>query len=225
MPESENQQPLDPTLAAAMERLDTLVDGFESYPDPLVQEQVVALLQTVDAIHRVGLTRLAAYLDNAGGVVREQVLGDPNLRLLLELYDLLPDGPPTPAVGFVALDDIQVIPAPRRAWLPAARLTELSGNALLPLLLDETRILLAGVGDEVYAYRSSCGLSPLPLDAAYRQDNAVICPWHGCRYDLASGRRLDGEGAGLSSLPVDVSDGVVRVLLESQPAPRPVGSG
>ena len=65
MPESENQQPLDPTLAAAMERLDTLVDGFESHPDPLIQEQVVALLQTVDAIHRVGLTRLAAYLDNA----------------------------------------------------------------------------------------------------------------------------------------------------------------
>ncbi len=38
--------------------LDELVREFEVLPFPQVREQVFELLQTVDALHRVGLTRL-----------------------------------------------------------------------------------------------------------------------------------------------------------------------
>ena len=106
---------VDPTLAEALERLNGLVQSYEAEPDPAVRERAFALLQSVDAVHRAGLTRLAALLEGAGGALREQVLADPAVRLLLEMYDLLPTEAPGPSIGFVALEDVTVIPAPPRS--------------------------------------------------------------------------------------------------------------
>ena len=93
---------LDPEIGAAMERLDELIAAFESDPDEGIQEMATELLQSVDTLHRTGVTRLASYLAEVGGDVRERALADPAVRLLFELYDLLPDH----SNGFIPLDEV-----------------------------------------------------------------------------------------------------------------------
>ena len=95
------------TLDLAVQRLDEMVESFEQDPEPTVRERAITLLQAVDAVHRPGLARLAAYLDAAGPGLRERVLADPAIRLLFELYDLLPAETPPPP-GFVPLSEIRV---------------------------------------------------------------------------------------------------------------------
>ena len=94
-------------LELAVQRLDEMVESFEQDPEPTVRERAITLLQAVDAVHRPGLAQLAAYLDAAGPGLRERALADPAIRLLFELYELLP-AEPAPPPGFVPLSEVRV---------------------------------------------------------------------------------------------------------------------
>jgi hypothetical protein len=94
-------------LELAIQQLDELVESFEQDPEPTVRERAITLLQAVDAVHRPGLTLLAAYLDAAGPGLRDRALADPAVRLLFELYELLPTEP-APPPGFVPLSEVRV---------------------------------------------------------------------------------------------------------------------
>ncbi|MFN8636186.1 MAG: hypothetical protein U0893_20235 [Chloroflexota bacterium] len=94
-------------LELAVQRLDEMVESFEQEPEPRVRERAITLLQAVDAVHRPGMERLAAYLNAAGPGLRERALADPAVRLLFELYELLPVEP-APSPGFVPLSEIRV---------------------------------------------------------------------------------------------------------------------
>lgn len=110
--------PLPGDLAAAVDRLGELLDWVERHPHPEVRERAMELLQTVDHVHRAGLTRLVQSLEQAGGPAPDDVLADPAVRLLLEMYDLLPaDARPVQplAAGFVPLTSVRVVRSPRAA--------------------------------------------------------------------------------------------------------------
>jgi hypothetical protein len=94
-------------LDLAIQQLDEMVASFEQDPEPTVRNRAITLLQAVDAVHRPGVVRLAAYLEAAGPGLREQALRDPAVRLLFELYELLPSEPALPA-GFVPLSEVRV---------------------------------------------------------------------------------------------------------------------
>ena len=96
---------LDPAVSAALERIEELLDAFEMDPDEGIREMAVELLQSIDTVHRAGITRLAEYLHSAGEPIRQRALADPSVRLLFELYDLVPE----PSSGFISLDQIETI--------------------------------------------------------------------------------------------------------------------
>lgn len=96
-------------LELAVEQLDEMVTAFEQNPEPTVRERAMTLLQAVDAVHRPGIERLAAYLDAAGPGLRERALEDPAVRLLFELYEILaPEPEPAPPPGFVPLSQVRI---------------------------------------------------------------------------------------------------------------------
>jgi hypothetical protein len=111
VPAPDSRSEMAPALAEALRRLDSLIEAYETEPDPAVQERAFALLQSVDAVHRFGLTRLAVLLEEFGGAIRERALADTAVRLLLEMYDLLPAASPPRNGGFIPLEDVAVIPA------------------------------------------------------------------------------------------------------------------
>ncbi len=70
-------------------RLEELVKEFEVLPYPQVQEKVFELLQSIDTLHRAGLTRLVELLQAEGqGEIFGQVTQDPVVQTLFQLYDL-----------------------------------------------------------------------------------------------------------------------------------------
>ena len=82
--------------------------------------------------------------------------------------------------------------------------------------VDGRAILLANVDGEYVAVSNQCGKSPLPLQFSTLQGAELRCSWHGCRYDLRSGRRLDGPEH-LTVFPVAVEEGEVRLATGTEP--------
>jgi len=89
-------------------------------------------------------------------------------------------------------------------------------GTMTPIDVDGHAILLVNVDGEFLAVSNQCGESPLPLQFSTLQGAELRCSWHGCRYDLRSGRRLDGPEH-LTVHPVAVENGEVRLATGTEP--------
>ena len=128
--------------------------------------------------------------------------------------ELVTEEPPPPAPKNIV--QLGRHPLRRPRWVAAGRLEDLEPGALLPLRLEDVPLLLTLLDGEVYAYRDGCPPgSALTLQLGSVEGTTLVCPWHGCRYDLRTGKRENGEGK-LSVLPVAVQDGEVKVALGTE---------
>ncbi len=104
-------------------------------------------------------------------------------------------------------------PLRRPRWVSVGYLEDLEPGEMRALRPEGTSLLLARVGGEVYAYRNGCPPgSALTLHLGRLEGSTLVCPWHGCRYDVRTGKREDDEGK-LAVLPVAVQDGEMKVAL------------
>ncbi|MDQ2783423.1 MAG: NifU family protein [Chloroflexota bacterium] len=107
-------------------------------------------------------------------------------------------------------------PATQRAlrrprWVTVGRVADFMPGELRAVWPEGASLLLARLGDEFYAYQNGCPPgSPLTLHTGRLEGTTLICPWHGCRYDIRTGKRLDGAGK-LEVLPVAVRDGEIKI--------------
>src|SRR5919202_4587295 len=99
--------------------LGEMIAALEAHPDEATRDQLVALLQRVDLLHREGLLRLVDALRAAGaGEALDRAADDPVVRILLGLYglaDLGLDEPEPTRDGFVPVERLGV----RRAQVAA----------------------------------------------------------------------------------------------------------
>lgn len=125
--------------------------------------------------------------------------------------ELVAEAPPPPAPKNTV--GLGRRPLRRPRWVSAGLLEDLEPGALRSWRLEGSQVLLTLLGGEVYAYRDGCPPgSALTLHLGSVEGTTLVCPWHGCRYDLRTGKCQDGEGK-LPVLPVAVRDGEVRVVL------------
>lgn len=107
--------------------------------------------------------------------------------------------------------------AQRPVYQAVFRADELRSGATRSANVEGANVLVARVNDEFFAVRNACGESPLPLDYSALEGTELRCSWHGCRYDIRTGHRLDRPDAAreelLRVLPVRVQDGVVEVVV------------
>ncbi len=75
---------LPPEVAAALGQLDDLIQMFVNHPDENVQDAVIAVLRAVDVLHRGGLQRVAAFLEQRS--LLDEALADSHMALLFDLY-------------------------------------------------------------------------------------------------------------------------------------------
>jgi nitrite reductase/ring-hydroxylating ferredoxin subunit len=109
----------------------------------------------------------------------------------------------------------------RRAQRPVYRAVfnadDLADGQMRSAIITETNVLVVRVSGEFFAVRNACGDGPLPLDFSTLVGTELTCSWHGCRYDIRTGHRLDRPDAThedhLRILPVRVRDGVVEIVI------------
>jgi len=72
-------------------------------------------------------------------------------------------------------------------------------------------------GDQVFALGNTCLHTGAALGEGFVVDGCAVCPWHGWRYDLKSGRRIPLIGdLGVETFPVRIDDGAVVVTIPDQ---------
>jgi nitrite reductase/ring-hydroxylating ferredoxin subunit len=78
-------------------------------------------------------------------------------------------------------------PGPRAAH-PLGPAAALRARAPLAVDLDGDRFVVREHEGWLVAHGATCPHWGAPLAEARIEDSAVVCPWHGYRFDLASGR-------------------------------------
>lgn len=112
--------------------------------------------------------------------------------------------------GFIPLESLR--PATSRlTWHPVFAASSLQIGDLRAVVVEGDAVLVANVAGEHYAFRDICPGSPFALASARVEQETLICPWHDCRFNLRGGRRLVGDGPGLTVVPIAVADGEVRI--------------
>lgn len=105
----------------------------------------------------------------------------------------------------------------RRANKPVYR-DVLATDALAPggmraVDVEGEPVLVVRAGEDWLAVANRCGTSPLPLQFSTLEGATLHCSWHGCQYDVRTGRRLDREGDRLAVFPVKLEGGMVRIAV------------
>ena len=95
-----------------------------------------------------------------------------------------------------------------------ARLDELTAGVPRLVEVGSARIVLARVGDAVYACADACAHQGGPLSQGKLSRTRLACPWHGWQYDVRTGQCVfPGRGASVRSYPVEIADGEIRLVL------------
>jgi nitrite reductase/ring-hydroxylating ferredoxin subunit len=80
--------------------------------------------------------------------------------------------------------------------------------------LDGVRVVLARVGDAVYACGDVCTHRGGPLGEGKLNGTRLACPWHGWMFDVRTGQCVfPGRGASVPTYPVSVEAGDIVVEL------------
>lgn len=167
----------------------------------------------------------------AGGLVTVELLGAcngcPASRSTLErviadaLQENMPgfagvmvasDSQPAGAVPAVEradgpVDRLPALPAMALGWFEVACLDDLPEGVLLSGAAGGWRLAIVRRGGDVYALQDQCALQPAPLSRGLLQGDAVVCPDHGCVYDLKTGRARNRPGLRVAPVPVIIRDG------------------
>lgn len=209
----------EPDLETDLARLERIIGSFENEPDTAVRERVTELIESVDAVHRQLVWAVGQAVHAKSPELFESLLEDPIASVLFEMYGLVaparkaPDDTPSMLMGLSDL--VATIPAPF-SWFTAGSSREAREGVLLARDVEGERILIVRLADGLHAYVDRCPGSPLTLNAGLVRDGVLLCPWHDCRFDLLTGRRLDREGTRLEPVQIAESGDEVKVGMRSK---------
>ncbi len=99
-------------------------------------------------------------------------------------------------------------------WSYAAKLSEIPEGGIRAMTLDGEKILLSRRGSIVTCFQNACAHLGLALDDGPVEGGIITCPWHGFRYDLASGECLTAPAVQLQPHAVRVIGARVEVRLK-----------
>ena len=82
--------------------------------------------------------------------------------------------------------------APRHGWTRVAAAEDLPEGTSKAVYFGGDQVALFNVGGKLYALGNRCSHANGPLAEGAVEGACVTCPWHGSRFDLASGQAEDG---------------------------------
>lgn len=98
-----------------------------------------------------------------------------------------------------------------------ATLSELDAEGRLSVVVDDRMVLLVRQGDEILAVEDVCSHDGQPLTDGPVSEGAIVCPRHGAKFDLRTGRALCMPATEpIATFAVKVENG--EVLVSTEPA-------
>ncbi len=199
----------------ALDMLDKLMRDAEQIKDTDHKVLLYNVLQYFDSIHREPLLRIMNALES-NQQLKGEILKDKTVQKLCTLYDIPIEESPTEAegtVGFVPVDQVVLMtPKKKKDWLELGNYKELENQKLYAKNYERVNFLVSRVGSEVFAVQNQCDGSVLPIDKGTIQDHFLICPWHGCKYDLKTGESVNSGERKLDTYQVEIEeDGLLKV--------------
>ncbi|HEV3443541.1 MAG TPA: non-heme iron oxygenase ferredoxin subunit [Gemmataceae bacterium] len=76
------------------------------------------------------------------------------------------------------------------AFTKVATIEELPAGTAKAVVVNGRKLALFNLGGNIYAIEDTCPHRGAPLSEGECDGTAVICPWHGARFDLSSGAVL-----------------------------------
>ncbi|MDR7482235.1 MAG: NifU family protein [Armatimonadota bacterium] len=187
-------------VRAALDRVRPYMHGHGGDVEVLDVRDGVARLRLQGACHGCGSSLLTLKM----GI--EQVLRDavPDLR------GIEVEGLPAVRAGeaFVPLEAVEKA----RRWNDLGPVQQFS-YGVQHLLLHGTAVVLATAFGRIYAVRDRCPRGGGSLQGATLEAFVLVCPCHGERYDLRSGRSLSDPTLVLEHVPVVIEQGQVQVAV------------
>ena len=88
---------------------------------------------------------------------------------------------------------------------PAAALSDVPAGGCKLVEVNGTRVVLARVGERVYACADTCSHQGGPLSEGRLAGTRLTCPWHGWLYDVRTGQcLLPPRGAAVATYAVRI---------------------
>ncbi|AZO22701.1 hypothetical protein EJ070_19930 [Mesorhizobium sp. M1E.F.Ca.ET.045.02.1.1] len=98
-------------------------------------------------------------------------------------------------------------------WHLVCRLDEIPQGGILRQVVGGENVILSRQGAVVSCFQNACAHLGLEIDGGAVEDGIVTCPWHGFRYDLATGECLTAPEVQLQPHMVKVIGNRVEVRL------------
>ncbi|MEZ0540004.1 FAD-dependent oxidoreductase [Fibrella arboris] len=104
--------------------------------------------------------------------------------------------------------------------IAVARLDDLADGQVKGVKVGQDNVLLARVGETVYAVGAVCPHYQAPLAKGLLCGHRLYCPWHHSSFDITNGDLLDPPSLdGLPTYPVSLHDGQIWVTLPDTKTP------
>jgi Fe-S cluster biogenesis protein NfuA/nitrite reductase/ring-hydroxylating ferredoxin subunit len=193
---------LQQRVADALDRVRPYMHGHGGDVDLLEVRDGIARLRLQGACHGCASSSLTLRM-GVERILREAV---PELAGI-EVEGSSP--PKAVADGFISLDAIGKAGG---GWRTVAQAEALSFGAT-HLVANGASLLLCAAFGRAYAVRDRCPVGGGSLRGARLEAFLLVCPCHGERFDLRSGRSLTAPERSLELLPIVVEQGQVRVAV------------
>jgi len=100
------------------------------------------------------------------------------------------------------------------AWKHLCAASKLSEGEPLGFKLDDQRVALYKVGDEIFATADVCSHAFALLSTGFLEGHVIECPLHGAMFDVRDGRCRSGAYKDIRAFKVENRDGEIYLQLD-----------
>jgi nitrite reductase (NADH) small subunit len=97
--------------------------------------------------------------------------------------------------------------------VPVSKAADLPPGACLSVEAEGLNLALFNVDGQIYALDNTCPHAGGPLGEGTLIKDIVRCPWHGWRYNVRTGKRLENPTIKVACYPVEVHAETITVLM------------
>ncbi len=220
----------EPSLAELAHRVDEATAALESLAPEAREraEAVKAAIEAFHRPALVAIVQ-ALKADPRGKELLFELVDDPAVLAVLSLHGIVRTPPPAGAKGaspapsratgptttFIPLSSLgrrapaRAVPAapdPAAGWVPGPALAEVPVGTMLRFdvvvgaTASPSKFLVTNVAGRPAVFRNACVHQGRPLDGGRLEAGVLECPWHGFRYDAATGECLSSPGSRLDAV-------------------------